>query len=230
MRAIALPITASSTRCWASAPIEAPRSSTTNSPRNVGQRAAIAGRSMPAMVFRLNLAMAINAPVLPAETTTSASPLLDRIDGKPHRRLPTAIAERLARLVVHFDGDVGMDKAGRGLPVADGRQQWIDDRPIAEQDEFESGMPVSESSAPGTTTEGPWSPPMASSAMRTLSDMDRGGTIPGRGRETTGLWRQEQGHLSVPPSPFLSAARAANGWSPASEVGGAWKTAPSLRG
>ena len=36
-----------------------------------------------------------------------------------------------------------------------------------------SGWRVSADSAPGTTTDGPWSPPMASSAMRTLSGMDR---------------------------------------------------------
>ena len=52
----------------------APRSSTTDSPRSVGQIAAIAGRSMPAIVRRLILAIAISAPVLPAETATSALP------------------------------------------------------------------------------------------------------------------------------------------------------------
>ncbi len=44
------------------------------SPDSVGQMAAIAGRSIVAMVRRQNLAIAINAPVLPAETTTSAWP------------------------------------------------------------------------------------------------------------------------------------------------------------
>ena len=36
-----------------------------------------------------------------------------------------------------------------------------------------SGCCASASAAPGTTTEGPWSPPMASSAMRTFWGMDR---------------------------------------------------------
>src|SRR5215467_14637367 len=36
-----------------------------------------------------------------------------------------------------------------------------------------SGWRVSEMSAPGNMTAAPWSPPMASSAMRTLSGMDR---------------------------------------------------------
>ena len=61
---------------WASAPIVAPTSSTTLSPRSVGQIAAIAGRSMLAMVRRQNFDIAISAPVLPAETQTSASPVL----------------------------------------------------------------------------------------------------------------------------------------------------------
>ena len=73
-RAIALPMTARSTRWSASAPIVAPTSSTTESPLSVGHSAAIAGRSIPGMVRRLNFAIAIRAPVLPAETATSASP------------------------------------------------------------------------------------------------------------------------------------------------------------
>ena len=65
---MAAPIMAKSISWCASAPIVAPTSSTTLSPRNVGQMAAIAGRSMPAMVRRQNFAIAISAPVLPAET------------------------------------------------------------------------------------------------------------------------------------------------------------------
>ena len=44
------------------------------SPRSVGQIAAIAGRSMPGSGFRQNFAIAISAPVLPAETAAPASP------------------------------------------------------------------------------------------------------------------------------------------------------------
>ena len=73
---MAPPIRAKSRSCWASAPIVAPTSSTMLSPRSVGQMPAIAGRSMVAMVRKQNFAMAISAPVLPAETTTSASPVL----------------------------------------------------------------------------------------------------------------------------------------------------------
>ena len=62
---------------WAgAAPIEAPTSSTTDSPLSVGHRPAMAGRSMPSIILRLKRAIAIRAPVLPAETATSASPFL----------------------------------------------------------------------------------------------------------------------------------------------------------
>ncbi len=54
----------------------APTSSTTLSPRTVGQRQAIAGRSTSGIDFRQNFDIAISAPVLPAETVTSASPVL----------------------------------------------------------------------------------------------------------------------------------------------------------
>src|SRR5260370_10482525 len=54
----------------------APRSSTTESPRMVGHTAAIAGRSILGSVRRLKRAIAIKAPVLPADTATSASPFL----------------------------------------------------------------------------------------------------------------------------------------------------------
>ena len=48
--------------------------------------AAIAGRSIGAIVCRQNLAIAISAPVLPAETAQSAAPRLHRFDRLPHRR------------------------------------------------------------------------------------------------------------------------------------------------
>ena len=53
----------------------APTSSTIDSPRSVGHIAAIAGRSIGAIVCRQNFAIAISAPVLPAETAQSASPV-----------------------------------------------------------------------------------------------------------------------------------------------------------
>jgi hypothetical protein len=44
------------------------------SPLSVGQIAAMAGRSTPGSGFRQNFAIAISAPVFPAETAAPASP------------------------------------------------------------------------------------------------------------------------------------------------------------
>ena len=84
----------------------------------------MAGRSMPGIVLSSNFAIAISAPVLPAETAASASPLLDRVDGEPHGGFPTALAQRLARLVVHLDGDIGVhDPRARLEPRTDFKQR-----------------------------------------------------------------------------------------------------------
>ena len=66
---------ANSTSCSASLSMLAPTSSTAVTPRRVGQLATMAGRSSPcADMRRISLEIAINAPVLPAETTAAASP------------------------------------------------------------------------------------------------------------------------------------------------------------
>ena len=114
IRAIAAPMTARSTRCCASPPMVAPTSSTIDSPRSVGHIAAIAGRSIGAIVCRQNFAIAIKAPVLPAETAQSAAPDLHRFDRLPHRRDAPPGAQRLARLVAHLDRDVGVKNARLG--------------------------------------------------------------------------------------------------------------------
>jgi hypothetical protein len=65
---------ANSTRLRASQTTFAPRSSITTSPRAEGVMAASAGRPISGMVLMTILAIAISAPVLPAETTPAASP------------------------------------------------------------------------------------------------------------------------------------------------------------
>ena len=110
-------------------------------PCSVGHSAAIAGRSMPSIIFRLNRAIAISAPVLPAETATSASPFFTASMREPHRRFPAAVAQRLARLVVHPDGDVGVDEPGLGLERRQPIEQRLDHGAVAEQQEFGVGMP-----------------------------------------------------------------------------------------
>src|SRR3954453_15576080 len=154
MRAIAEPMIAMSTRCMASAPIVAPTSSTTLSPRSVGHRAAIAGRSIWAMVLRQIFDIAMRAPVLPAETAASASPSRTawiashmeevrrpaRRGAEPHGGGAPPSPHRLARLVLHAHGDVGVAKLDgvleRGLRV----EKRPDDGLVAEHEETQAGM------------------------------------------------------------------------------------------
>src|SRR5579862_4365775 len=78
-----------------------------------------------------------------------------------------------------------------------------------------SGSRASESSAPGMTTEAPWSPPMASSAMRTLCGID-GPYRPGRRRLpqarscgsncATIAFRRKIQQGALPSSPGIAAA------------------------
>ena len=76
----------------------------------VGHCPAIAGRSMPGMVLRISLAIAIRAPVLPAETAKSASPFCTASIAS-HMLEPRPRRTRLARLVLHLDDGVGVDDA-----------------------------------------------------------------------------------------------------------------------
>ena len=78
----------------------------TLSPRRVGNSVAIAGRSMPGRVFSTNLAIAISAPVLPADTTPSARPsatasiasrMLDRRAGAQRQRRLGVVEHRPRR-------------------------------------------------------------------------------------------------------------------------------------
>src|SRR5262249_22490481 len=133
--AMALPMAASSTRCSASAPIEAPRSSTTDSPLRVGQRAAIAGRLIPTMVRKSIFAIAINA-----RHRDTRLALLHRVGGKPHGGFPASLAQRLAGLVVHLDHDVGMHQTRGRLELRTGIEQRLHSSTVAEQKEFDVGM------------------------------------------------------------------------------------------
>ncbi len=168
---MALPMAARLIRCSSSAPIEAPTSSTTDSPRSVGHSAAIAGRSMPSSMRRLKRAIAISAPVLPADTATSASPLLtassaSHIDDfqRPWRSAWLGLSSMRMATSVCTTCDLAFS---RGRRASSGS---ICARSPNSRYSM-SGWRVSEISAPGSTTDGPWSPPIASSAMRTLSVM-----------------------------------------------------------
>ena len=118
----------------------APRSSTTESPRAVGH---IAGNRRPVDPGQ-------HAQAEPRHRHQRAGiaggnrdiglAFLDGLDRKPHRRVLAAAAQRLARLVVHADGDVGMDDARGRLQRRMFGELRVDQRAVAEQQEFGVGM------------------------------------------------------------------------------------------
>ena len=156
MRAMAAPMIAMSTRCMASAPIVAPTSSTMLSPRSVGHRAAIAGRSICAMVLRQIFAIAMSAPVLPAETAASASPSRTAWIASHMEDLQPPGAHRLARLVVHAHRDVGVAELDRVLEArASPREAGRIAVSSPKMRKRRPGWRSRASAAPGTTTAGP---------------------------------------------------------------------------
>src|SRR5215467_13929968 len=172
-RAMALPMTARSTRCLASAPIVAPTSRTIDSPRKVGHNAAMAGRSIPTIVLRWNLAIAIRAPVLPAEIATSASPFLTasiaiHMDDfhRPRRNAWLGLSSIFTATSVWVIREIARS-AGRSASNASSTAR------LPTMTNSVSGCRSREMPAPATTTGAPWSPPMASRAMRTFCGIDR---------------------------------------------------------
>ena len=134
---------------------------------------AIAGRSMPSMHLEIEARHGHQRAGIAGRDRDVGLALLDRVDGQPHRRLPAPVAQRLARLVVHADrrhrcGPTATRAFSRGSLSSSGSTTA---RSPNSRNSM-SGWRVSEISAPGNTTEAPWSPPMASSAMRTLSGME----------------------------------------------------------
>ena len=119
----------------------APRSSTTESPRIVGQIAAMrrpvdAGQHAQAESRHRHQ----RAGVAGGDRDVGLA-LLDRVDRQPHRRGLAAAAQRLARLVVHADGDVGMNDARGRLQRRMLGEFGLDQRAVAEQQKFAVGMP-----------------------------------------------------------------------------------------
>ena len=107
----------------------------------VGHTAAIAGRSMPGSVRRQNRAIAISAPVLPAETATSASPFLtasiaSHIDEtlRPRRSAWLGLSCMLTATSVWITLRRRLQRRMLG-------QFGLDQRAVAEQQKFAVGMP-----------------------------------------------------------------------------------------
>mmetsp|Transcript_1251 Transcript_1251/g.3584 ORF Transcript_1251/g.3584 Transcript_1251/m.3584 type:complete len:264 (-) Transcript_1251:693-1484(-) len=166
----ALPITANCSRFSAAESTLAPRSSTVvKRPAAFGITAAIAGRSIPSSVLSKTLATAISAPVLPADTQAWASAgspsrpgrscwIATRIDESRLRRRATSIGSSIVTT------SLAATTRQRGKAAAAVNA---------------SGLPTSTNSAlgclsrkarqAGSVTDGPWSPPMQSTARRTGS-------------------------------------------------------------
>ena len=168
--ASALPMTANWTSCSAVQLTFAPRSSAVVTPLRVGSCDAIAGRSMPGSVFSTNRAIAISAPVLPADTHACAAPSLTRftatrIDESFFRRSASAGGSSIATTSEHawmlarsFAGERARASAcasGASSPTRITRA---------------SGVASRNASAAGIVTGGPWSPPIASTATMTVME------------------------------------------------------------
>ena len=167
MRAIAEPMIARSTRCRASAPTEAPRSSTTDWPRCVGQSAAKAGRSMPGRVRRQIFAIAISAPVLPAETAASASPFLTAsiaIHIEETRRPWRSATLGFSSMRIDTAACRTSERSASAGKAASSAEIAV---PSPNSRKNVSGRRWSARAAPAMVAAGPKSPPIASSAIRT---------------------------------------------------------------
>ena len=138
---MALPMTASAIRCCASPPMVAPTSSTTESPRMVGQIAAMRRAVDPGQHAQAEPRHRHQRAGIAGGDRDVGLALLDGVDRQPHRRGLAAAAQRLARLVVHADGDVGMDDARDRLQRRMFGELRLDQRAVAEQQEFGVGMP-----------------------------------------------------------------------------------------
>ena len=188
---MAPPMMARSTRCSASAPIdgadiEHDRFPAQRRPQRRDRR-PLDARHGPQMKFRHRHQRAGIA----GRDRDVGLAFFHRVDGEPHRRFPAAVPQRLARFVVHVDRDIGVTIREAAFKRRMSGQQRLDDGQVAEQDEFDVGMPRrAQIAAPATTTAAPWSPPMASSAMRTFWGMDRPWPAGSRYLDGAGLRRE----------------------------------------
>ncbi len=139
-RAMALPMAARLTRCCSSAPIEAPTSSTTDSPLSVGQSAGDR-RPLDALDhLEIEARHGHQRAGIAGRDHDIGLALLHRVDRQPHRGLPAPVAQRLARLVVHADRHLGMHQLRVGLEPRQALEQGLHHGAVAEQQEFDIGM------------------------------------------------------------------------------------------
>ena len=112
----------------------APRSRITTGRCCAGITEAIAGRSTPGRVLSTTLAIAISAPVLPAETAAAAAPSFTALIAsrmlvlRPCRRATEGLASPATESGVWCTVD-------RSRSLGCGGEQRLEPRPIAEQQE-----------------------------------------------------------------------------------------------
>ena len=160
---MAAPISAKSASWRAVAPTLAPRSSTMQVPDTVGHCPAMAGRSMPGMVVQDELGHGHQGAGVAGRDHEVGFALVHGIERQPHAGRAAA-AHRLARLVLHLHDRYRYARcaiARRGRDAARDAARCASGRRSSRK--FTSGWRSSAMAAPGTTTAGPSSPPMASS-------------------------------------------------------------------
>ena len=160
----ALPITANCTSCSGEQLTLAPRSSAVVTPLRVGNCDAMAGRSMPGNVFSTKRAMAISAPVLPADTQACAVPSLTRlmatrIDESFFLRSASAGGSSIATTSVAAWMTMRSRADERALASA-----CVSGASSPTRITRASGNSSRNLSAAGSVTGRPWSPPIASTA------------------------------------------------------------------
>ena len=156
-------MTANSTRRSASHTTLAPTSRTEVTPRKVGQLATRAGRSMSPAIRSNRRDIAIRAPVLPAETAAVDSPertlsTAFHMEVSLPRRM--ACAGLASLLITPVAGRTSLTLATSGKRASTGFN--IAGSPCNRNWTAPPGMAFKARATPGTTTVGPWSPPMAS--------------------------------------------------------------------
>ena len=161
------------------------------------------------MVLSSNLAMAMSAPVLPAETATSASPFLtasmaSHIEDfqRPLRSAWLGLSSILIATSVWTTRDSRLEPRPRV-------EQRLDHRAVAEQQELDVGMAPERQFGARHDHRCPMVSPHG--VERDADFLGHGATIPRR-RETQ---QGAQNHPCLPPCPFscpfFSAASAAKG-------------------
>ena len=150
------------------------------------------GRSTPRRRPRRRTAAAMPAPVWPAVTTASASPLHEV--GGDEDRGALLLAQGESRVLVHPDDLRRVDDAhvgGRG-------GEAFDDAVVADEEDRVLGVRAGVGDGARDDLGGPWSPPIASTATRTPTARRRRG---GGARRPGGLGIVAVAHETVTRTP-----------------------------